>query len=178
MLNHISRAQKIILKYFLTRICGSEILFQLGSKPDCYSALLDIGASFNLLSFSVYQQLGLGELKPTSITLSHPFLATSNALINCRNDVLNFSFGNMTLELNVFNVCKQPIEDSNVHEVDFIEQLVHEQFINSKLLNPLENYSIQFEIDDETKNPCIDSVLNSFQGQDKNFYWKQKFEEL
>ena len=33
-------------------------------------ALLDLGASDNLLSYSVYRQLGLGELKPTNITLS------------------------------------------------------------------------------------------------------------
>ena len=32
-------------------------------------ALLDLGASVNLISFSVYQKRGLGELKPTSITL-------------------------------------------------------------------------------------------------------------
>ena len=32
--------------------------------------LLDLGASVNLLSYSVYKQLRLGELKPTSITLS------------------------------------------------------------------------------------------------------------
>ena len=33
-------------------------------------ALLDLGASVNLLPYSVYKQLGLGELKPTTITLS------------------------------------------------------------------------------------------------------------
>ena len=32
--------------------------------------LLDLGASVNLLPYSMYNQLGLGELKPTSITLS------------------------------------------------------------------------------------------------------------
>ena len=32
--------------------------------------LLDLGASVNLLPYSVYKQLGLRELKPTSITLS------------------------------------------------------------------------------------------------------------
>ena len=31
--------------------------------------MLDFGASVNLLPFSVYEQLGLGELKPTTITL-------------------------------------------------------------------------------------------------------------
>ena len=33
-------------------------------------ALLDLGATVNLLPYSVYKQLGLGELKPTNITLS------------------------------------------------------------------------------------------------------------
>ena len=33
-------------------------------------ALLDLGASVNLLPYSVYNQLGLVELKPTNITLS------------------------------------------------------------------------------------------------------------
>ena len=32
-------------------------------------ALLDLGASVNLLPYSVYEQFGLGELKPTSVTL-------------------------------------------------------------------------------------------------------------
>ncbi|KAL6310911.1 hypothetical protein AAG906_028051 [Vitis piasezkii] len=119
-------------------------------------ALLDLGASVNLLPYSVYQQLGLGELKPTSITLSladrsvkiprgmvedvlvqvdkfyylvdfvvldtdpiakgtnyvpiilgRPFLATSNAIINCRNGVMQLTFGNMTIELNIFYLCKK-----------------------------------------------------------------------
>ena len=99
----------------------------------------------------MYKQLGLGELKPTNITLSladrsvkipkgivedglvkvdkfyypvdfvvldtepiangpnhvpiilgRPFLATANAIINCRNGVMQLTFGNMTLELNIF----------------------------------------------------------------------------
>ena len=110
-------------------------------------ALLDLGASVNLLPYSVYKQLGLGELKSTSITLSladrsvkiprgmiedalvqvdkfyypvdfvvldmdpvakgtncipiilgRPFLATSNAIINCRNGVMELTFGNMTVK--------------------------------------------------------------------------------
>ena len=108
-------------------------------------ALLDLGASVNLLPYSVFQSLNLGELKPTSVTLAdrsvkvprgivedvlvqvdkfiyhvdfvvldtveacnsipvilgRPFLATSNALINCRNGLMNLSFGNMTLEMNI-----------------------------------------------------------------------------
>ena len=124
-------------------------------------ALLDLGASVNLLPYSVYKQLGLGELKPTNITLSladrsvkipkgvvedvlvkvdkfyypvdfvvldtepiasgpnhvpiilgRPFLATANAIINCRNGVMQLTFGNMTLELNVFHLSHKhkPVE--------------------------------------------------------------------
>ena len=125
-------------------------------------ALLDLGASVNLLPYSMYKQLGLGELKPTNITLSladrsvkipkgivedvlvkidkfyypvdfvvldtepmaestnqvpiilgRPFLATSNAIINCRNGVMQLTFGNMTLELNIFHLSNKdkPSED-------------------------------------------------------------------
>ena len=116
-------------------------------------AFLDLGASVNLMPHSVYLQLGLGELKPTPITLSladrsvkipkgivedclvkidkfyypvdfvvldttpssnepnhvpiilgRPFLATANAIINCRNGLMQLTFGDMTLELNIFNL--------------------------------------------------------------------------
>ena len=127
-------------------------------------SLLDLGASVNLLPYSVYKQLGLGELKPTNITLSladisvkipkgivedvlvkidkfyyaidfvvldtepianepnhvpiilgRPFLATANAIINCRNGFMQLTFGNMTLELNIFHLNKkhQLPEDEN-----------------------------------------------------------------
>ena len=119
-------------------------------------ALLDLGASVNLLPYSVYKQLGLGKLKPTNITLSladrsvkipkgivedvlvkvdkfyypvdfvvlntepmssgpnhvsiilgRPFLATANAIINCRNGVMQLTFGNMTLKLNIFHLSNK-----------------------------------------------------------------------
>ena len=125
-------------------------------------ALLDLGASVNLLPYSVYKQLGLGELKPTNITLSladrsvkipkgivedvlvkvgkfyypvdfvvldtepiavgpnhvpiilgRPFLATSNAIINCWNGVMQLTFGNMTLELNIFHLSNKHKPTSN-----------------------------------------------------------------
>ena len=110
----------------------------------------------------MYKQLGLGEPKPTNITLSladrsmkipkgiiedvlvkvdnfyypmdfvvldiepmeesthqvliilgRPFLATANAIINFRNGVMQLTFGNMTLELNIFHLSNRdkPVED-------------------------------------------------------------------
>ena len=38
------------------------------------------------------------------IILGRPFMATANAIINCRNGVMQLTFGNMTLELNIFHL--------------------------------------------------------------------------
>ena len=59
--------------------------------------------------------------KPIPVILGRPFLANANALINYRNGLMNLSFGNMTLELNVFNMCRQPNEE-NENEDDTDEQ--------------------------------------------------------
>ena len=141
-------------------------------------ALLDLGASVNLLPYSMYKQLGLGELKPNSITLSledrsvkipkaamedvliqvdkfyypvdfvvlntklvamganyvpiilgRPFFATSNAIINFQNGVMQLTFKNITLELNIFHLSKkhmQPVEEGQ-EEVCIIDTILKEQ---------------------------------------------------
>ena len=49
------------------------------------------------------------------IILGRPFLATANAIINCRNWVMQLTFGNMTLELNIFHLSNKHklVEDGN-----------------------------------------------------------------
>ena len=46
------------------------------------------------------------------IILGRPFLATANGIINYRNGVMQLTFGNMTLELNIFhlNHKHKPVE--------------------------------------------------------------------
>jgi hypothetical protein len=141
-------------------------------------ALLDLGASVNLLPYSVYLQLGLEELKPTTMTLqlvdrslkrprgiledvlikvdkfyfpvdfividTEPvhdvinqipvilgrlFLATANALINCRTRVMKISFGNITVELNIFNINSQPLEYDETHPMCFIEEITDDFYL-------------------------------------------------
>ncbi|RVW73222.1 hypothetical protein CK203_057360 [Vitis vinifera] len=89
-------------------------------------ALLDLGASVNLLPYSIYKQLGLvdnfyypvdfivldtdptiKEANLVPIILGRSFLATSNAIINCRNGLMQLTFGNMTLDLNIFYMSKK-----------------------------------------------------------------------
>jgi hypothetical protein len=174
-------------------------------------ALLHLGASLNLLPYSVFQSLNLGELKPTSVTLlladrfvkgprgivedvlvqvdkfiylvdfivldtqpveacnlipvilGRPFLATSNALINYRNGVMKLSFGNMTLEMNIFNICKQPGDDNDLQEVDFIEKLVHDQF---------QTISSEIEIDES------DDLQMVYFQESKASNWRPKIEQF
>ena len=63
------------------------------------------------------------------IILGRPFLATSNAIINFQNGVMQLTFGNMTLELNIFYLSKkhmQPVEEGP-EEVCIIDTILKEQ---------------------------------------------------
>jgi hypothetical protein len=62
------------------------------------------------------------------VILGRMFLATSNALINYRNGLMKLSFANMTSEMNIFNICKQPGDDNHLQEVDLIEESIYDQF--------------------------------------------------
>jgi hypothetical protein len=80
----VKRKTNVPKKAFLTKQVSSILQCKLPIKykdPGCPTitcmigvsqierALLDLGASVNLLPYLVYVQLGLGELKPTSMTL-------------------------------------------------------------------------------------------------------------
>ena len=163
---------------------------------------MDLGASVNLLPYSVYVELGLGELEPTNITLQladhsvkiprgivkdvlvqvdkfyfpmdfvildtqpvvnqgtqfpvilgRPFLATANAIIHCRGGLMTLSFGNMTVNLNIFNVIKEIGDDEDVCEVNMIESVV-------------QNYVDHVSYDDSLKScqvspSCVEEVTTS-----------------
>ena len=182
-------------------------------------ALLDLGASVNLLPYSMYKQLGLGELKPTSITLSladrsikipkgtiedvliqvdkfyypvdfvvldtepiavgtnhvsiilgRPFLATLNAIINCQNEVMQLTFGNMTLELNIFHLSKRhmpPMED-DYEEVCLIDTILEEQ-ANEQQMQDVLTQELSECFVEQQEPQCMSLV----QG-----YWRKKIKIL
>ena len=59
-----------------------------------------------------------------TIILGRPFLATSNAIIHCKDGRLKLSFGNLALELNIFNSCKMPVGGDELEEVNMITSIV------------------------------------------------------
>jgi hypothetical protein len=54
------------------------------------------------------------------VILGRPFLSTANALINCRLGVMKISFENMTVELNIFHIRKQPLAYDQMNQVCLI----------------------------------------------------------
>ena len=82
---------------------------------------------------------------------------------------MKLSFGNMTLELNIFNVCKQPGEvDDDLHEVNMIQSIIHDNLNGSFCSNPLEacflEYSSSLDIGEENSEfNELTFVLNSSQ---------------
>ena len=74
------------------------------------------------------------------IILGKHFLATINALINCRNGRMKITFGSMIAELNIFNVMQQQLEDDKCHYVNLIDTMVQEKFNRNCFSDPLETF--------------------------------------
>jgi hypothetical protein len=60
------------------------------------------------------------------VILGCPFLATANALINYRTGVMKLSLGNMTVELNIFDISRQPFDYEGARSACAIEEIVEE----------------------------------------------------
>jgi hypothetical protein len=105
-------------------------------------------------------QNGSGQIH---VILGRPFLATTNALINYRNGVMKISFGNMTIELNIFDISKQTPGNEEVNEVYMVENLVHDTFIQSSLEDPLEACTSHFggTFDIEKSVEEVNTLLDS-----------------
>ena len=56
------------------------------------------------------------------IILSHPFLATANTCINCRTSVMDISFGNKKIKLNIFNTSQGPSKGDDCFAMDLIKE--------------------------------------------------------
>ena len=88
------------------------------------------------------------------IILGRPFLATSNAIINCRNGVMQLTFGNMTLELNIFHLSKkhmQLVEDVP-EEVCIIETILEEQANQQRMQDTLTEDLAEFVEEQQEAN--------------------------
>ena len=68
----------------------------------------------------------------------------ANTLNNCRMGAMKISFGNMIVELNIFDIIKQPLEYDEVRHVCLIEEIIEETIYESNIEDPLEACLVQF----------------------------------
>jgi hypothetical protein len=97
------------------------------------------------------------------VILGQPFLAMANALINCRSGVMKISFGNMTVELNIFQIRKQPLDYDQMNQVCLIEEIIDEVIEESSIEDPLEVCLAQFgeDLDLEKLMEQADALLET-----------------
>ena len=192
-------------------------------------ALVDLGASVNLLPYSVYVELGLGSLEHTNITLQladrsvkiprgivndvlvqvdkfyfpvdfvvldtqpvvnqgtqfpvilgRSFLATANAIIHCRGGLMMLSFGNMTVNLNIFNVIKEIGDEEDVCEVNMIDYVVQNYVDNVSYDDPLRSCLVSPSWVEEvttSESEFLHSIIEHSEVMEANA-WAPKFEKL
>ena len=95
------------------------------------------------------------------VILGRPFLATANAIIHYRGGggggggggLMTLSFGNMTVNLNIFNVIKEIGDDENVYEVNMIESVVQNYVDYVSYDDPLKSYLVS--------PSCVEEVTTS-----------------
>uniref|UniRef100_A0A2N9HFB1 Reverse transcriptase domain-containing protein n=1 Tax=Fagus sylvatica TaxID=28930 RepID=A0A2N9HFB1_FAGSY len=150
----------------------------------------------------ILENLRLREIKPTMVVLQladrsvkRPrgvvedvlvqidkfyYPATANALINCRNGLMKLSFGHMTLEVNIFNIGKQLVEEDECEVANWVDVVVEDQFHNTYFSDPLESciinsYDLDYSINSEITDVC--SLLDDFQVMEISG-WRPRFKEL
>ncbi|XP_062088999.1 uncharacterized protein LOC133795563 [Humulus lupulus] len=145
---------------------------------ECKHALCDLGASINLMPLSVFRRLGLGEVRPTTVTMQladrsvkHP-RATGQALIDVQKGELRIRVQGEEVVFNVFKAMTYPKPSDNCFSVDVVEEVVGRK----KLIeDPLELSLTVNDVDDEDN----EEALSYLKWIKSNELWKhKKFEEL
>jgi preprotein translocase subunit SecA len=76
---------------------------------------------------------------------------------------MKISFGNMTVELNIFQIRKQPLDYDQINQVCLIEEIVDEVIEESSIEDPLEACLAQFgeDLDLEKLMEQADALLET-----------------
>ena len=69
--------------------------------------------------------------------LGRPFLATANDIIHYKGGLMTLSFGNMTVNLNIFNVIKEIWDEEDVCGANMIDYVVQKYVENVSYDEPL-----------------------------------------
>ena len=115
-----------------------------------------------------------------SVILGRPFLATANAIIHRRGRLMMLSFGNMTVNLNIFNVIKEIGDDEDVCEVNMIEFVVQNYVDHVSYDDPLKSCLVSPSCVEEvttSKLEFLHSIIEHSEVMEANG-WAPRFEKL
>ncbi|GFS34255.1 hypothetical protein Acr_00g0032950 [Actinidia rufa] len=117
------------------------------------------------------------------VILGRPFLATANAVIHCRHGLLKLSFGNMTLETNIFTVGKQMKEVDQIEEINVIESIIQEHVDREFMEDSIERALVWSELHDQLESESVSFRDASIVGKEGESvlhvgHWTPTFEPL
>ena len=114
------------------------------------------------------------------VILGRPFLATANAIIHYRGGLMTLSFGNMTVNLNIFNVINGIRDEEAVCEVNMVDYVVQKYLDNVSHVDPLMSCVVSPSWDEEVTTSDSE-FLHSIIEHNKVLEvkgWAPKFEPL
>ncbi|CAL9029776.1 unnamed protein product [Prunus brigantina] len=107
-------------------------------------AMLDLGASINLMPYSVYLQLVLDmEEAPIHdrelpILLGRPFMATAKTIIDVQNGLLTMTVLGETVQFKVFESLSHPSSSFDCCSIDVLDSIVFSKFLLAQSNDPLQ----------------------------------------
>ncbi|GJW86153.1 reverse transcriptase domain-containing protein [Tanacetum coccineum] len=133
------------------------------SKTLSCNALADLGASINLMSYSLYAKLSLETLKTNKneqdskvpLILGRPFLHTADAVIRVKQKQLNLGVGMERMTFSVDSAMKHSYSNDDTYfSIDVIDEILKEDFDalldeGSKILYSIEGTPLEDKIFDE-----------------------------
>ena len=114
------------------------------------------------------------------VILGRPFLATANSIIHCRGGLMTLSFGNMTVNLNIFNVIKGMGDEEDICEVNMVDCVVKKYIDNISYDDPLMSCLVSLSWDEEvttSESKFLHSIIEHNEVLEVNG-WAPKFEPL
>ena len=114
------------------------------------------------------------------VILGRPFLATANAIIHCRGGLMIISFGNMIVNLNIFNVIKEIGDEEDVCEVNMIDSIVKNYVDNVSYDDLLMSCLVRLSWVEEvttSESEFLHSIIEHNEVLEANG-WAPKFEKL
>ena len=114
------------------------------------------------------------------VILGRPFLATANAIIHCRGGLMTLSFGNMTVNLNIYNVIKEIEDNEDVCEVNMIESVVQNYVDHVSYDDPLRSCLVSPSCGEELTTSevgFLHSIIEHSEVMEANG-WAPRFEKV